>query len=301
MIKRVPASEDAMRISGFTIARQAVALGYPIAESLRSLLPLVDELVVNVGDADDGTWETVQALADPKIVAFRSTWDLTKRDGQTLSEETNKALARCDGEWAVYLQADEVLHEAELPALRAAMARHRSGQVEALSLRYYHFYGSYQTYKDDPRQWYPRATRIVRTGTGIESVGDACAFMRRADGVWLKPRRRDLAEHIFHYGRVRPPAQMLLKQRNLARLFRGDAWRGDQEVPTEADLSAAFGDTRHLRLFHGSHPAVMRDRVALADWPRPVPATAWWPEWARRSYVHGAWLLQRGLAALGRR
>lgn len=290
-----------MRISGVTIARNVVALGYPIAESLRSLLPLVDQLVVNVGDSDDGTWEAVQALKDPKIVAFRSTWDLTKRDGLTLSEETNKALARCDGEWAVYLQADEVLHEAELPVLRAAMERYRTGRIEALSLRYYHFYGSYQTYKDDPRQWYHRATRIVRTGMGIESAGDACAFMCRRDGIWRKPRRRDLDVHVFHYGRARPPAQMLVKQRNLERFYHDESWLEQHGLQADADIAEMYGDERHLRRFRGAHPAVMRDRIAAADWPAPRVQSGPWPEWLRRGYVYGDWALSRGLAVLGLR
>lgn len=289
-----------MRISGFTIARQAMAFGYPLAESIRSLLPLVDQLVVNVGDSTDGTWETVASIADPKIVAFRSQWDLTKRDGLTLSEETNKALARCDGEWAIYLQADEVLHEAELPRLREALARYRTGRTEALSLSYYHFFGSYRTYKDDPRNWYRRATRIVRTGIGIESVGDACAFMRRADGGWKKPRRRDLGVHVYHYGRVRPPAQMLLKQRNLERLYHDESWLDQHGLPADLNGNEAYGNFRHLRTFHGTHPAVMRDLVASADWQSPNPETGPWPEWMRRSYVYGAWFFDKGVAALRR-
>ena len=35
-----------MKVSGFTIVRNAIKYGYPVEESIRSLLPLVDELVV---------------------------------------------------------------------------------------------------------------------------------------------------------------------------------------------------------------------------------------------------------------
>jgi hypothetical protein len=95
-----------MRVSGATILDQAVRLSYPFRESLRSLLPLVDELVVNVGQANDGTWEEVLALGDPRVKPFRSEWDRSPRGGVTLSEQTNLALARCSGDWIVYLQAD---------------------------------------------------------------------------------------------------------------------------------------------------------------------------------------------------
>ena len=216
----------------------------------------------------------------------------------TLSEETNKALARCDGVWAIYLQADEVLHEGDRPALLAALRKYRSTKIETLSLRYYHFYGSYQTYKDNPGAQYRRATRIVRTGMGIESVGDACAFMCRKNGEWRKPRRRDLGAHVYHYGWVRPAAQMHLKQRNLERLFLGEAWREGTDHATDVDPAKVYGDARHLRTFRGTHPEVMRDRIASVNWSASRAEAGPWPEWLWRGYVYGAWFIRRGLAAL---
>ena len=85
-----------MKVSGFTIVRNAIKYGYPVDKSVQSLLPLVDELVVGVGDSDDGTWDLVTGIGDPKIKPFRSVWDMTKREGGVvLSEQTNIALARC--------------------------------------------------------------------------------------------------------------------------------------------------------------------------------------------------------------
>lgn len=285
-----------MRISGFTIARQAVTFGYPLEESLRSLLPLVDELVVNVGDGDDGTWELVQGIADPKIAAFRSTWDTAQRDGLTLSEETNKALARCHGDWAMYLQADEVLHEQELPALRAALERYHRSRTESLSFHYYHFYGSYRTIQDDPRHWYRRATRAVRIGAGVESVGDACAFMVREGNHWRRPRRKDLAVHVYHYGWARPPQLMARKQYNFQFLYHDATWVAAHGLRADATPSEIFAGCRHLRRFAGTHPAVMQQRIAAQpasfepDLRRPLP------EWVRRAYVYGAWILGRLVA-----
>jgi hypothetical protein len=45
-----------MKICAFCIARNTIRFGYPLEASLRSMLPLVDEIVLNVGDGDDGTW-----------------------------------------------------------------------------------------------------------------------------------------------------------------------------------------------------------------------------------------------------
>lgn len=286
-----------MRVSGFTIARQVCRLGYPIQESLRSLLPLVDELIVGVGDGDDGTLEAVLGLHDPKVTVFRSTWDLTKRDGLTLSEETNKALARCQGDWAVYLQADEVLHEADVPRVRAAIERAHGTRTEALSLLYYHFYGSYQTYKDDPRHWYRRATRIVRTGVGIESVGDGCAFMVKEPHGFRQPRRRGLPVYVYHYGRAQPAAQLLRKQRNLDTLYHDREWLAKHGLREDMAPALMYADRRHLRVFTGTHPDVMQSRIHASVVPVPQPDVVG-PDWMRRAYVYGAWVAGSGLRRL---
>ena len=38
-----------MRITGVSLVKDAVRLDFPLLESLRSILPLCDELIVNVG------------------------------------------------------------------------------------------------------------------------------------------------------------------------------------------------------------------------------------------------------------
>jgi len=105
-----------MKISGFTFCRNMVRYDYPIIESIRSILPIVDEFIVNVGRCDDGTLELVRSIGDPKIRIIQSVWDETLRTGGLIySQQTNIALAACTGDWAFYLQADEVVHEDDLP------------------------------------------------------------------------------------------------------------------------------------------------------------------------------------------
>ena len=96
-------------LSGFTIARNAVALDYPLVPAVRSLLELCDEVVVNVGRSDDGTRDLVAAIGDPRVRILDGAWQRS-RGGGTLAIETNRAMAACRGTWGVYIQADEVLH-----------------------------------------------------------------------------------------------------------------------------------------------------------------------------------------------
>ncbi len=275
-----------MKISGFTIARQAVRFGYPLAESLRSLLPLVDELVVGVGDGDDGTWEMVRGLDDPKVRAFRSTWDMSHREGgRVLSVETNKALERCSGDWAVYLQADEVLHEDEIPVLRRALERHLRGRAEGLRFLYYHFYGSYQTVQDHRRKWYRSAVRAVRTGHGVVSVGDAYGFKVKEGGRLRSLRKADSGVHVYHYGWVRPPGVMLEKQRNLDRLYHDEAWIEKRWAGEEEKVRGFYRDRGHLKFFRGTHPGVMAVRAGAQDWTFEHGIERQWPDWLRHLYV----------------
>jgi len=275
-----------VKISGFTIARDAVRFDYPLAESLRSLLPLVDELVVAVGDCDDGTWELVQGIGDPKIRAFRTVWD-TGQGENVLSHETNKALDRCSGDWAVYLQADEVLHEDDLTVLRRDLERHHRGRIEGLSLRYLHFYGSYGTVQDNPMWFYRRAVRAVRTGAGVRSVGDACGFFVIGPHGSRRLQRANSRARVFHYGWVRPPEVMARKQVNLMRLVDGPS----VAEPAEAGrLAARIYDGRgHLRHFRGKHPAVMGERIGRCNWSFDPRIEEQPPDWLRLARVYLQW------------
>ena len=86
-IDRIP-----MKVGGFSLIKNAVRYDYPILEAIRSVLPLVDEFVVAVGDSEDGTEEYLRQIDDPKLRLLPTVWnpDL-KKGGAVLADETNKA------------------------------------------------------------------------------------------------------------------------------------------------------------------------------------------------------------------
>lgn len=256
-----------MRVSGFTICRNSVKLGYPLEESLRSLLPLVDELVVAVGDSEDSTWDVVTGIGDPRILPFRTVWDTaTTEGGAVLADQTNLALARCSGDWAVYLQSDEVLHEVEIEKIRSRLLEHLDQATEALSFSYRHFYGSYSFVQDNWCTWYRREVRAVKTGKGIVSVGDAAGFRLR-DGESLRRLiRADSGAHVHHYGWVRPPLVMVEKQQHAVSLYETEEGSGYVPAGARIDPERPYRQLGHLRRFTGSHPAVMRELIPARDW-----------------------------------
>jgi hypothetical protein len=271
-----------MKVCGFSIAYNALRYGYPIEASLRSMLPLVDELILNIGEGDDDTWNLVQSMREPKIRAFRSWWDPNLRvGGYLLARQTNVALERCEGDWGIYLQADEILHEKDYPLIRQAMKSHRNDSTEAIRFRYHHFYGSFQTIQDYPRTWYTRGIRIFKLGIGASSWGDAMDFCLRRDGREWPLRYADVDAYIYHYGWSRPPEIMLAKRVNFERLYLDDASLAEGS----RDAGQVYPDLGNLRYFRGTHPAVMRDAVERQNWQFDHGIERRQPDWYRHARV----------------
>jgi hypothetical protein len=81
-----------MKVTGFTIIRNALIYDYPVVEAIRSILPVCDEFVVAVGNSDDATLELIAGIDPDKIRIVETLWDDTLREGgRVLALETDKA------------------------------------------------------------------------------------------------------------------------------------------------------------------------------------------------------------------
>ncbi len=279
-----------MKVSGFTFCRDAVRFDYPLVESIRSILPIVDEYVVNVGKSDDGTLELVRAIGDPKIRIIESVWDESlRKDGLIFSQQTNLALARCAGDWAFYLQADEVVHEEDLPRIRAAMEQCLADQrVLGLLFRYLHFKGDYHSV--DP--WmYRREIRVIRNNGTVRSWGDATGFARSGPSgeQGLKTQTamwRPVGARIFHYGWVKDPRTLVQKKRTQIAYHHDTAIPAHDRVFFDRD-EYGFEQYAILKEYRGAHPAVMAARVAAL--PRLARRRNRWlnPRFYREVLRHG--------------
>lgn len=243
-----------MRVVGGMILRNGVKMDYPFREAILSALPLCEVFYVSVGQSDDGTREAVLSIGDPKVVVMDSLWDLNLRQGgAVLAQETNKllsALPRAD--WALILQADEVLHEGDYEAIVKAMERWKNDErVEGLLFDYLHFYGSYE-WIGASRRWYRREVRIIRLHPDIQAYRDAQGFRRAGRKLRVKPS----GGRIFHYGWVRPPEAQLVKFVEMNRFWHDDAW-----IERYKPERFVYSTTDRLRRYEGTHPQVMMQRV----------------------------------------
>jgi len=269
-----------MKISGFTIVRNAVKYQYPVVESIRSILPICDEFIVNVGDSEDGTCELIRSIGDCRIRIFENSWDLS-RGKEVLSCQTNLALQECRGEWAFYLQSDEMVHEKDLGQL-VRLLNENAGRddIDALRFRWLHFFGSYHRYRIDSG-WYQKQDRVIRNNGTIESMGDAYGFQRK-DGRPL--RRLKTPFFIYHYGWVHKGDIMTRRRVNAERI--GFTRLKDNERRGIYD----YGDLNRFPVYFGSHPGVMKDIIAghelsKRDW-QDIKRRYWWHpmRWLRFRY-----------------
>jgi glycosyltransferase involved in cell wall biosynthesis len=241
------------KVSGFTIVRNAVQLDFPIQASIRSILPVCDEVVVNVGRSDDGTLELIRSISDPKVRILETDWDMTIKN-KVLGDETLRAMRVCRFPWGIYIQADEVLHEAGAEALARAIRQHDSDpRVEGLLVKYRHFYGDLDTVGTH-RRWYRREVRAVR----LDPVLDIRPY-QGAQGFRVGPEHRKIRARLtdaemFHYGWARP-ARALRSKIEVSRVLYPWVKQPDVAQPL-------LPWTPGLRRFTGTHPAAAREWVA---------------------------------------
>lgn len=251
-----------MFVSGFTIVKNAVSADYPIVEAIQSILPLVDEMIVAIGDCNDNTLEHIQEINSPKIKIVHSTWDPNLREGGlVLSEETNKALKHINpkADWCFYIQADECVHEKYHETIKLAMKNNLDkSEILGLVFNYVHFYGNYN-YVADSRKWYRREVRIIRNNSNVQSYKDAQGF--RMNGKKIPSVLIDA--EIFHYGWVKHPEKQMAKQIQARKL-----WHDDKFIKEKVATNEVFDYSQidSLKPFDGTHPSVMKPRIEKINW-----------------------------------
>jgi hypothetical protein len=252
-----------MKVTGFTIIRNAIKYGYPVVEAITSILPVCDEFVIAVGNSEDGTLQLIKSINSDKIRIIETIWDDSlRKDGRVLAIETDKALSALsdDTTWAFYIQSDEIDHEKYHHIIKEAMIENKENlSIEGLLFKYTHFYGSYK-YVADSRKWYRNEIRVIRHTKKVSSYRDAQGF-RNNDNTKLNVKAIDA--YIYHYGWVKPPQKMTEKLRGLS-FF----WHTDQELDQQQPANEPFdySGIDSLTLFEGTHPKVIKARIESMDW-----------------------------------
>jgi hypothetical protein len=267
-----------MKISGFTMAKNAGKLYYPIKQAILSILPIVDEFVVALGncDEDDNTRDEILSINSNKVRIIDTVWDIEKYPrGMEHAHQTDIAKSHCSGDWLFYLQSDEVVHEKYLQVITQKCEEYLDNKnIEGFLFRYMHFWGDYEHYQDS-HCWYRKEIRIIRNDPEIHSWESAQSFRRipgfngldyRQQQNTFKLKVIEIDACIYHYGWVRPPDLMSTKIQAFTTNHKGKETVATMIRKKQFNGSYDYGPLGRLSKFRDGHPAVMGEWINKFDW-----------------------------------
>ena len=239
-----------MKISAFTFIKNGQILGYPFLQSIQSVLPIVDEFVINVGDSEDETLKMIHSIKDAKIRIIESKWNDGMRDrGYVYGQQKMIAQFNCTGDWVFYIEGDEVYHEKDLEKIRNSMKSHlNNSNVEALVFDFKHFYGNANSVLNSPG-WYRSEARIIKNSIRSYAPDGLFWLVLDSNKKGRYPRAKNIGVTCYHYGWVRSEEQMNLKSGKVQKYWGGQA--------AKVDYSQI--DQLIIEEFIGSHPDIIKD------------------------------------------
>ena len=260
------------------MGKNAHKLYYPLRYAIESILPIVDEFVVALGDsdADDETRREIEKIKSDKIRIINTVWDIVKYPrGMEHAHQTDIAMKECSGDWLFYLQSDEVVHEKDLPLIKESCSKYLDDkEVEGLLFKYRHFWGDY-AHIQDTHCWYRKEIRIVRNMKDIHSWESAQSFRKipgfdsinyRQQENTYKLKVADIDAYIYHYGWVRPPSVMQNKIKAFSMNHKGRESVEKQIREKKYENIFDYGNLKKLTSFTDSHPAVLQPWMDRFDW-----------------------------------
>jgi len=245
-----------LKISAFTFIKNGQILGYPFLQSIQSILPIVDEFVINVGDSEDETLEIIQSIKDKKIRIIQSKWNNCIHDrGYVYGQQKMIAQFNCTGDWAFYIEGDEVYHEKDLDQIRKSMRMYlNDSNVEALVFDFKHFYGNANTILNSPG-WYRSEARVIKNSIRSYAPDGLFWLVLDSNKKGRYPRAKKIGVTCYHYGWVRSEEQMNLKSSKVQRYWGAD--------PVIIDYSQI--DQLIIEEFKGTHPEIIKDWLPKKD------------------------------------
>tara|TARA_B100000795_G_C22729132_1_gene410655 strand:+ start:313 stop:1170 length:858 start_codon:yes stop_codon:yes gene_type:complete len=241
-----------MKVSAFTFIKNGQILGYPFLESIRSILPIVDEFIVNVGKSEDKTLDLIQSLSSTKIRIIKSTWNDTMQDrGYVYGQQKMIAQFNCTGDWAFYIEGDEVYHEDDLEKIQSSMRMHlNDNNVEALVFDFNHFYGNANSVLKSPG-WYRSEARIIKNSVRSYAPDGLFWLVLDSNKKGRYPKAKHTGVTCYHYGWVRSEVEMNLKSSRVQKYW------GSEHVK----IDYAQMDQSIIKKFKGSHPKIIQDWI----------------------------------------
>ncbi len=204
-----------MTISAVLSVRNTIETGYPFMESILSVLPVVDEYLLNDGGSTDGTAECLKRLQEtfPDKIRLFNIKDYRSDRWECVNDQYNHMYSEAKGDWFFEGQGDELIHEKDIKKLprymsftKADVLRFPRGEVNLL---WNNLSTSY---------WAARAARNIEGMCQMwpSHGGDEWLTVISGKHRWLRdpPECKKLLDLLIWHLYVIFPATILAKRRN---------------------------------------------------------------------------------------
>lgn len=245
-----------MKLSGYVCVRNAFDLDYCISESVCSLIPICDEVVICDSDSSDGTreWAVDFARRDDRIRVINYPWPNPVADPTWWTTWLNFAREHLRYGMQITIDADEVLCPGAYATILRACARGEPHWFHRLN------------FWNNARSIAPN----IGVGNMVARLGPSRMWMPSDEGhpegeVEIRiaagwPPNPLPEMRIFHYGFLRRDEVMREKVRILTTSFFGGTGRDDRIESAHA-RGARWTDDVNMQVvtYDGMHPEIARD------------------------------------------
>ena len=239
-----------MKISAFTFIKNGQILGFPFLQSIQSILSIVDEFVINVGESEDETLELIKSLRSKKIRIICSKWNNQMRDrGYVYGQQKMVAQFNCTGDWVFYIEGDEIYHEDDLKKIKNSMSKYFDNpNVEALAFDFKHFYGNANSILNSPG-WYRSEARILKNSIRSYAPDGLFWLILDSNKKGRYPKAKKIDAICYHYGWLRSEKEMNLKSSKVQK-YRDNS---------HSIIDYSQMDQAIIEEFDGTHPQIIKE------------------------------------------
>lgn len=244
-------------ISGYVAVRNAELLDYCVAEAVKSLIPICDEVVVCDGESTDATREMIAAIGDSRIRLLTYPWPNPHNNPKFWVQWLNWTRERLHYDFQMTLDADEVLAPVSYDQVQDLAKRGESGIFHRLN------------FWKDAQHLAPLNTVC---GDTVARCGPTELYMPSDEPIAaVSPNVREHGTlyvnlQIYHYGFLRRPDAFMRKSHEVQRMFIGSVDTRILEMQREGKRwnERDYFEGKRLREFYADHPPVahkwLRDR-----------------------------------------
>lgn len=249
------------RLGGSLFIRDAIKYDYCVIESISSMIPVCDRIVVLDCGSTDGTLDMLKRAFQysRKVQVCSDAYWPCAADNHRIAILANvaKSLLECD--WHFMLQADEIIHENSYRVIREVIDHPEYQQYDSFQVRRVNFYGhpsqhvrydietSLKPCDDHPTRLALQDCDAIGDGESVHGANTCTSMIDKIT--------------IHHYGFVRRPLALVDKTVDAYKWFFAGHNQDSRFKRMQDDGEYRWQEIMHEGLmtpFLGCHPKVIR-------------------------------------------